>query len=201
MNNPVSNKGKDIVKPTFVSSISLLILAKTPKKVKEISKFFRKIKKLGLKKFYTQTLTVNLDSKVTSSNITMNTLKIKEIFFNLSNKKINSIQKVIISSNNKLKSKINITTKSLFYKQVIISMSNNLSKLFAKNLPFHVININYTFKSIKSNTCVNFIYVDNKEIIISTNNVVSNFDFQKIKKYMKNLLLANNNSITFSKLS
>ena len=44
MNNPVSNKDKDIVKSTFVSFIPLPILA---------FKFFRKIKKLGLKKFYT----------------------------------------------------------------------------------------------------------------------------------------------------
>jgi len=119
MNNLVSNKGKDVAKPTFVSSIPFPISAKTLKKVKEIFKFFRKIKKLSLKKFYTQALTANLDFKVASSNIIINTLKIKEMFPNLSNKKINSIQKVIISSNNKLKSKINMTTKSLFCKYQI----------------------------------------------------------------------------------
>ena len=53
MNNPVPNKGKDIAKPTFVSSIPLPILAKIPKEVKEISKFFKKIEKPGLKKSYT----------------------------------------------------------------------------------------------------------------------------------------------------
>jgi len=53
MNNLVPNKDKDVVKPTFVSFISLLISAKMPKEVKEISKFFKKIKKHSLKKSYT----------------------------------------------------------------------------------------------------------------------------------------------------
>jgi len=45
MNNPVPNKGKDVAKPTFVSSIPPPILAKMLKEVKEISKFFKKIEK------------------------------------------------------------------------------------------------------------------------------------------------------------
>jgi len=47
-----SNKGKDMSKPTFVSSIPSPILAKLPKEVKEISKFFKKIKKPTTKKSY-----------------------------------------------------------------------------------------------------------------------------------------------------
>jgi len=192
MNNPVPNKGKDIAKPTFVSSISLLILAKTLKKVKEISKIFKKIEKPSLKKSYTQASTANLDSRVASSNITMSTLKIKKMFPSLSNKKIDFIQKVITGSNNKLKPRIN--------KQVIVPMSNNLSKRFTKDSSSYVININCTLKSIKSNTCVDFICTDNKEVIISTNNVASNSNLQEIEKYMKNSLLANNDSITSPRL-
>ena len=90
-NTSAPNKGKDVAKPTFVSFISPPIPAKTLKEVKEISKFFKKIEKPSLKKSYTQASTANLDSKVTSSNIMMNTLKIKEMFPSLSNKKINSI--------------------------------------------------------------------------------------------------------------
>jgi len=44
-------------------------------------------------------------------NITMETLKIKEAFPNLPNKKIELVQKVINSLKNKPKPKINITTK------------------------------------------------------------------------------------------
>ena len=196
----VPNKGKDSAKPTFVSSIPPPILAKMPKEVKEISKFFKKIEKPSPKKSYAQASTANLDSRVDSSNITMNTLKIKETFPSLSNKKINSIQKVITSSNDKLKPRINMTTKGPSCKQVIVPMSNDLGKRFTKDLSSHVININRTLKSIKSNTCADFICADNKGIIISTNNITSNSDLQEIEKYVKNSLSANDDSIASPRL-
>jgi len=131
----------------------------------------------------------------------MNTLKIKKAFPSLSNKKINSIQKFITGSNDKPKPRINITTKGPSCKQVIVPMSNNLGKRFTKDSFSHVININRTLKSIKSNTCADFICADNKEIIISTNNIASNSDLQEIEKYVKNSLSANDNSIASPKLS
>ena len=67
-----------------------------------------------------------------------------------------------------------MTTKGSFCKQVIVPINSNLGKKFIKNLFSHVININHTLKSIKSNTCADFIYIDNKDIIISTNNVTLN---------------------------
>ena len=94
-NIPALGKSKDVAKLTFVLSIPPPILAKTSKEVKEISKFFKKINNPTLKKSYTQTSTSKQISSVTSSNIAINTLKIKEMFSNLSNKKIDSIQKVI----------------------------------------------------------------------------------------------------------
>ena len=39
---PVNNKDKETVKPTYISSLSLPILAKIPKEVNEISKYFKK---------------------------------------------------------------------------------------------------------------------------------------------------------------
>ena len=41
---PVNNKEKEIVKPTFVSPLSPPILAKLPKEVNKISKYFKKMK-------------------------------------------------------------------------------------------------------------------------------------------------------------
>ena len=41
---PVNNKGKKIVKPTFVSPLPSPILAKSSKKVNKISKYFKKMK-------------------------------------------------------------------------------------------------------------------------------------------------------------
>ena len=158
-------------KPTFVSSIPPPILAKSPKEVKEISKFFKKIEKPTTKKSYAQAPTLKPLSSDKSSNITMNTLKIKETFPNLPNKKIDSIQKVINGSNDKAKPRLNIMTKGPPQKQVIIPMSCDLDKRFIKDSSLHVININRALKSIKSNICA-----DNKGIIIVTNNVAVNSD-------------------------
>jgi len=86
-----SNKGKDIVKPMFVSAIPPPIPAKSPKEVKEISKFFKKIEKPAVNKLYTQALSLKPKSDAVSSNIVMNMLKIKEVFLNLPNRKIDTI--------------------------------------------------------------------------------------------------------------
>jgi len=191
-----SNKDKVTPKPTFVSSIPPPILAKSPKEVKEISKFFKKIKKPTTKKSYAQASTLKPLSSNKFSNIAMNTLKIKETFPNLPNKKIDSIQKVINGSSDKAKPRLNMTTKGPFRKQVIIPMSCDLGKRFIKDSSSHVININWAFKSIKSNICANFISTDNKGIIIATNNVAANSDLQKIKKYVKSSLATNDNNIS-----
>ena len=64
-----------------------------------------------------------------------------------------------------------MTTKSPLRKQVIIPMNNDITKEFIKDLSSHIININRAFKTIKSSTIVNFIWVEDKGIIITTNNV------------------------------
>jgi len=66
-----------------------------------------------------------------------------------------------------------MTTKSLLQKQVIISMSNNITKEFIKDSSLHVVNINHALKAIKSSTIANFICVENKDIVIMTNNILS----------------------------
>ena len=134
------------------------------------------------------------------SSIMMDILKLKDIFPSLPNKKIDLVQKVINSSSRKSKPKINMTTKSPSQKQVIIPMNNNLSKRFIKDLLTHVINLNHVLKNIWSNTIANFIYADDKGVIITTNNVLSNADLQEIEKYIKNPLSSNADSISLSRL-
>ena len=123
------------------------------------------------------------------SNIIRNTLQIKESFPNLPNAKIDLIQKVINSSNSKPKPRINMTTKGPSCKQVIVPISNNLSKKFTKNSSIHVININQALKGINSKTIVDFIRVEDKGIVITTNNISLNSDLQEIEKYVKTLSL------------
>jgi len=84
-------KDKEVVKLSFVSTIPPPILAKTNKEVKEILKYFKKIKKPTSTKLYAQALASSSNYNNSSKNIAMNTLKIKEIFPNLPNKKIDSV--------------------------------------------------------------------------------------------------------------
>ena len=190
-----ANKGKEKAKPSFVSVILSSILAKSNKEVKEISKFFKKIKKPATNKSYAQTLLPKSKSNTSSSDIAMNTLKIKEVFLNFPNKKIDTIQKFINGSNNKPKPRLNMTTKGPLRKQVIVLMNNELGKRFIKDSMSHITNINHALKSIKSSVCADFIYADNKDVIISTNNVASNSDLQEIEKYIKNSLQTSDDNI------
>ena len=93
-----------------------------------------------------------------------------------------------------------MTTKDLSCKQVIVSMNNDLGKKFIKDSVTHVTNINHALKSIKSNVCADFICTDIKDVIISTNSIASNSDLQEIKKYIKNSLQINDNSVVMLRL-
>jgi len=194
-------KGKKVVKLSFVSTISPPILAKTNKEVKEILKYFKKIKKPTSTKLYAQASASSSNRNDSSKNIMINTLKIKKVFPNLPNKKIDSVQKIINRINDKPKPRLNMTTKGPSYKQVIVPMNNDLGKRFIKDAANHITNINRSLKSIKSNVCADFISANDKGIIISTNGVASNSNLQEIEKYIKNLLQTSDNSITTSRLS
>jgi len=203
VNKPkISVKGKETVKPTFVSTLPPPIPVKSQKKVNEISKFFKKTNSSTLTKSYTQ---ASITSKkmtffIFSSNITRNTLKIKEMFSNLPNKKINLIQKVINGLINKPKPRINMTTKGPSHKQVIVLMNSELSKKFIKDLSLYVTNINCALKRIASKTMVNFIRVENKGIVITTNNISSNSDLQEIENYVKSSLSSDAEQISSPRL-
>jgi len=153
--------------------------------VNKISKYFKKYGKQPQKKSYAQPSSL---SKSNSSNITIDILKIKEMFLHLQNKKINQVQKIINRNNSKLKPHLNITTKCPSQKQVIIPINNKVTKRYLKDMSMHIININCVLKNIKSNIITDFICVDDKGIVITTNNVASLPDLQKIEKYIKNLL-------------
>ena len=175
--SPIPSNDKDTAKLTFVLPIPLSILAKLLKEIKEISKYFKKIENLILKKFYSHASSNSTNNNNTSS-IAMNTLKIKEAFPKLLNKKIDTIQKVINKNKDKPKLRINMTTKGPLCKQIIIPMSNELGKRFTKDSALHIININCILKNIKSNICADYISSDNKGVNIVTNNVASNSDLQ-----------------------
>ena len=190
-----------MVKPTFVSSLPSSIPAKLQKEVNEISKYFKKNTKASPSKFYEQvSSSTKLISSIPLSDITRNALKIKEMFPNLPNSKIDLVQKVINSPSTKPKLRINMTTKGPSRKQIIVPMSIKLSKKFIKDSSMHVMNINCALKGINSKTIVDFICVEDKSIVITTNNISSNSNLQEIKKYIKNSFSSETEQISSPRL-
>ena len=97
----------------------------------------------------------------------------------------------------KSKLKLNITTKRSFRKYVIISISEINSKTIVSQANIHVLNINRLLKGIKSEFLADFIYFDNKDIII-TNKAIAALDLNVVKKYIKTLNDTNSNSVISS---
>jgi len=64
----------------------------------------------------------------------------------------------------------------------------------------YIININHALKGIKSNIIADFIHVEDKRIVIMTNNVASPSDLQEIEKYVKNSLMSNMDQISSPRL-
>ena len=124
------------------------------------------------------------------------------MFLNLPNKKIKQVQKVINRSNNKIKPRITMTTKGLLQKQVIVLMSNDITKEFIKCSNSYVANINCAFKAIKSNMLADFMHVEDKGIVLTTNNVASGSNLQEIEngRSKKELLQLQKVQIYYKKL-
>ena len=129
----------------------------------------------------------------------METLKIKETFLHLQNKKIKQVQK-IISGDNKPKPYINMITKKPLHKQIIVPMNTEIAKKYLKDLSTHIVSINRALKNIKSNIMANFICIKDKGIVILTTNVANPLDLQEIEKCIKNSLNADTNQISTPRL-
>lgn len=78
-------------------------------------------------------------------------------------------------------------TKGPSRKQVIIPMSEENTKMAMDKADSYVTNINRMLKSIKSKTLADFIRVDNRGIIITTNRVANPLDLKTIESYINNI--------------
>ena len=129
------------------------ILAKSPKEVREISKYFKMTNltknNKNNNKLYAQVSNVD--------NNTREILKIKKTFPNFQTKKIENIQK-IIRGDSKPKPKLNMTMKGPPRKQVTILINNNNKTNFMKDSSNYVTNLNRILKNIKLDIIVNFIH-------------------------------------------
>ena len=78
--------------------------------------------------------------------------------------------------------------------------SNDIKRVIIKANAY-VFNINRLLKGIKSEISVDFIYSDNKRILITTNKVAVASNLNIIKKYIKNLNKVDSSDIISLKLS
>ena len=168
--------------PASIERIPPPILAKYQKEINVISKYFKnkqvENKTPETNKSYTQV------SKQGTS--TSDVIKIKDMFPSIRAKKIDQINE-IVKELPKAKHQINMTTKKLLHKQIIIPMSNNNMVKFMKNSSFHVANINRNLKNTKSEVAVDFIRSDLVGIMIVTNKVSQVSNLTTIESYVKNL--------------
>ena len=189
-------KESNVFYSPYVSTLPSPIPTKSVKEVNEISKYFKKQQPINQEsKLYVQVSA----RQANPANIARKTLKIKEVFPKLQNKKIEIVQK-IINSQDKPKPKINMTTKGLSHKQVIVLMKSKDVNILIKNSSMHIININWILKNIKSNVIVDYICIDGKDIVITTNNIASPSDLQAIEKYVKNMSCVDTNQVQSPRL-
>ena len=134
-----------------------------------------------------------------SSNVVRETFKIKKMFPNLQNKKIENIQN-IISSKTKSKLKLNITTKKPSRKQVIIPMNVANARNLIKDSSLHMSNINRALKNIKLEIMADFICSENRRVVIITNKVAGTLNLQTIERYVKNISNIEVNQVKASRL-
>jgi len=80
-----------------------------------------------------------------------------------------------------------MTTKGLFHKQIIIPIGTNNTERIVIQANKYVKNINRLLQNIKSEIVANYIWSDNKGIIITTNKVVVFSNLNMVEKYIKNL--------------
>ena len=180
-----NNNKKEIAKPVPISiekapSPPFLLLAKSKTEINTISKYFKGNKTMTnstkLTKSYAQA------SKQTAS--TSEVLKIKEFFPALNTNQIDQVNN-IIKCNLKPKPYIQMTTKGLSRKQVIVPMSNDNNNSFIKNSVIHITNINRLLRNAKSEVAVDFIKSDSISLVIVTNKVTIQSDLQIISQYIK----------------
>jgi len=165
-----------------IKRFSSPIPTKSQKKVNQISKYFQNIKLAPTGKLAPKSYT---HVSTTASNTKQN-IKIKDTFLFLGTKKINQIQNIIKGSF-KLKPWIQITTKELSRKQVIILINGDNIAKFMKESLSHIVNINRMLKNAKTEVLVNFIRSDQANIIVVTNKAASSSDLVIIEKYIKNI--------------
>jgi len=157
-----SKNSKKTLKSVLVTIDKVLppppLPAKSKREVNVISKYFQSKKpSVETKKLIGNNNPARLYAQATKPSAnTSEVLKIKEAFPALNTKNIDQVNS-IFKGNLKSKPRIQMTTKGLSRKQVIVPMSKDNNSNFMKNSALHVANINRQLQNAKSEVLVNYI--------------------------------------------
>jgi len=83
--------------------------------------------------------------------------------------KVRKVLKISNSEEGNKKPKINMITRELSRKEVIIPIASHITELIINSAHIHIININKCLKNSKSDIVADFIQSTNNRIIITTN--------------------------------
>ena len=149
---------------------------------------------------YAQISKANILQKVQAFkvNIMQNVNKIlyvKEVFPELLADNIEKIIKVTNNKGGQKKPRINMTTKELLRKQVIIPMAKLNAELIVNSANTHISNVNKCLNNIKSDIITDFICLTNNGIIITIKKPANTSDLLTIEKYLKDIQNVNLDSI------
>ncbi len=142
-----------------------------------------------MKMSYVQASKANISSNIED------VLHVKKTFPSLLVNEVGKILKAKNSSKGNKKPRINMMTRELSRKEVIISMTKPNTELIVNLAHIHTSNINKCLKNSKSDIIADFICITNNGIVITTNKPVNNLNLSTIKKYLKNIKNVNPNSI------
>jgi len=134
-----------------------------------------------------------------ASNIT-NTLKIKDAFPALPNKKVLEMHNAAFGQHINRAKKVQFTTKGPSRKQAIIPVHNKLAEGIIGDASTHVFQINALLKNVKLSICSKFIHPCSGGITIITNNVPNPSDLSIIGNYFKSVKGINSNDISSPRL-
>ena len=142
-----------------------------------------------MKKSYVQASKMNISSNVED------VLQVKEVFPSLSANEVGRILKAKNSSEGMKKPKLNMMTRGLSRKEVIILMTKSNAELIVKLAHTHITNLNKCLKNSKSDSITDFICISNNGIIITMNCLANALDLSTIKNFLKSIDNINLDSI------
>ena len=147
----------------------------------------------NLKKSYAQASKSNL-SRIEDI------VRVKEAFPALSADEVEKVLKIKNSRGNNKKPKINMTTRGLSRKEVIIPMAKNIAELIVNSAHTHITNINKCLRNAKSDIVADFIRITNNGIVITTSKLANDLKLTTIENYLKSIQNIDSNSIESPRL-